>query len=252
METYLEEVERLGREAADREIGAVDYLPQLERSHLNELAEFRAAFLSESDRYEYGRLLVSGPFNWLDGDQRLGLIVFGAEVDTASSDFELKRQCEAYRGDQHLFKHEPELFRRVSASGQEDLVNLDSLKPLPGYAAFKTKNGYARLTRLLSPQIVSWAKEHYPKAKLFIRLDPQRFYEQQPRIMLNEMTIRPANPRWFAHLTLRSGMDDGAQYDLEPGELPVGSKKILGVPRSTHSETRIRLTSQGSIPIDDA
>jgi len=155
------------------------------------------------------------------------LIVFGAEVDRAGSEFELERQCETYRSDQQLFKHEPELFCCVSACGREDLVDLDSLKPLPGYAAFKTKNGYARLSRLLSPQIVSWAKEHYPKAKLFIRVDPHRFYEQQPRIMLNEMTIRPANPRWFAHLTLRSGMDDGAQYDLEPGELP-GDQKNTG------------------------
>lgn len=110
METYLEEVERLGREAAAREIGAVDYLPQLDRSHLNELAEFRATFLSKSDRYEYEGLLVSGLFNWLDGDLRLGLIVFGAEVDTASSDCELKRQCEAYRSDQHLFEMNQDCF----------------------------------------------------------------------------------------------------------------------------------------------
>jgi hypothetical protein len=137
----------------------------------------------------------------------------------------LERQCEPYRSDQLLFKYEPELFRRVSASGREDLVDLDALEPIAGYAGFKTENGYARLSRLLSPQIVSWAKEHYPKAKLFIRIDPNRFYQQQPKVLLNEMTIRPADPRWLAHLSLRSGMTDGAQYDLEPGELPTDQKR---------------------------
>jgi hypothetical protein len=137
----------------------------------------------------------------------------------------LERQCEPYRSDQLLFKYEPELFRRVSASGREDLVDLDALEPIAGYAGFKTENGYARLSRLLSPQIVSWAKEHYPKAKLFIRIDPHRFYQQQPKVLLNEMTIRPADPRWLAHLSLRSGMTDGAQYDLEPGELPTDQKR---------------------------
>jgi hypothetical protein len=75
LKTYFQEVERLGRETADREIGAIDYLPQLDRGHLNELAGFRAALLTESDRSEHAGLLVSGLFNWLDGDQKLGLIV---------------------------------------------------------------------------------------------------------------------------------------------------------------------------------
>lgn len=105
------------------------------------------------------------------------------------------------------------------------MVDLDALQPISGYAAFKTENGYARLSRLLSPQIVGWAKTQYPKAKLFIRVDPHRFYQQQPRMMLNEMTIRPADPRWVAHLSLRSGTTDGGQYDLEPGELPGDQKR---------------------------
>jgi hypothetical protein len=39
-------------------------------------------------------------------------------------------------------------------------------------------------------------------------------------MMLSEMTIRPADPRWFSHLTLRPGMEDGARYDLDPASYP--------------------------------
>src|ERR1700686_1491978 len=223
--TYLQEVERLGQELAKRGVGAVAYLPSQERSFLNAMAKFRAGFLSDSDWNQHGGLLSPGLFDWLSREQRLGLLLFGVEVDQASSGFELERQCEAYHSDQLLFAREPELFSHVHDGGHEDLIPLDCLAPLSGCAAFKTRSGYAKLSHLISPQIVSWAKQQYPKAKLFVRVDPHRFYEQEPRMMLSEMTIRPADPRWFSHLTLRPGMEDGARYDLDPGKLPADYKQ---------------------------
>lgn len=220
LEDYSQQVTRLGREFAENGLTAMDDLANLDQSFLHEVAAFRTELLSESDRKRYAGLLASGLFKSLEEDKRLGLIVFGAEIDAESSRFELERQCDVYRDDQLLFARQPELFRDVLDGGHEDLIPLDCLTPLADYAAFKTRSGYAKLSHLLSPQIVSWAKQQYPKAKLFIRVDPHRFYEQKPRMMLSEMTIRPADPGWFSRLSLRPGMKDGAQYDLDPGELP--------------------------------
>jgi hypothetical protein len=71
-------------------VGAVDYLPSQERSFLSAMAKFRAGFLSDSDWNEHGGLLASGMFDWLSREQRLGLLLFGVEVDQASSRFELR------------------------------------------------------------------------------------------------------------------------------------------------------------------
>jgi hypothetical protein len=146
------------------------------------------------------------------------LIAFAVEVDQERSRFELQRQCEPYARKQVLFVREPDLYRRVRTDGSGDLLDVDGLKHTPGCSAFKTESGYARISYLLPSKIVEWAKMNYPNAKLFVCLDPHRFYEEPPRRMLNEVAIRPVDPRWLSQLMLRNGMRDGGEYLLEPGD----------------------------------
>lgn len=139
LEDYSQQVTRLGQEFAENGLTAMDDLANLDQSFLHEVAVFRTELLSESDRKRYAGLLASGLFKSLEGDKRLGLIVFGAEIDAERSRFELERQCEVYREDQLLFARQSELFRHVLDGGHDDLIPLDCLTPPRLHAAYLFK-----------------------------------------------------------------------------------------------------------------
>jgi hypothetical protein len=69
---------------------------------------------------------------------------------------------------------------------------------------------------MLPSAIVNVLAAVYPRAPLFVRLDPQKAWLQPAMQLLMEAILVPANPTWWRSLGLYRGQETGAQYVIDP------------------------------------
>ncbi|WP_353654264.1 hypothetical protein [Agrobacterium sp. Ap1] len=83
-----------------------------------------------------------------------------------------------------------------------------------GGEVYRAGKGYTELCSYLSPEIVNWARNEWPDAPTFIRLNADRYIAEKPPQKLWESAMVPANPGWFSNFSLRKGMTEFASYQL--------------------------------------
>jgi hypothetical protein len=137
-----------------------------------------------------------------DRAQRLASFAFCFDIQYELDVLTVLKQCEPYCPEQRLFASAPTLFshiRRTDESNRPDLelIARNAIKNLNGSEIYAVDGGYARLSHLLNPGIVNWARATFPAAPMFVRLDPHFFEARQPPQYLAEATLVPANPTWL-------------------------------------------------------
>lgn len=153
-------------------------------------------------------------------NERISLFALCFDIQYALDVISLKRQCEQYRQNHVLFHGSPDLFSKIrskSETGNPDLelININAIQAVNDSEIYNVGDGFARLTHLLNPGIVNWARGCFPNSPIFVRLDPHFFSKKQPPKLLTEATLVPANPKWLADFSLRKGMKEFAAYCLD-------------------------------------
>jgi hypothetical protein len=223
IDAYFDEIERLAQICIDRSLvphEVVEQPPQNLREAIGRCLELRTQFLSESDERRLGAYFELGLFAERSPRERITAFAVAFELQHAMDVLAIERQCEDYDSSQELFAGAPSLFcklRKKAEGGQPDyeLIDATAVRPVAGSEIYKAENGYGKLTPYLNPGIVNWAREQFPAAALFIRLDPHFFSNQQPLQLLTEATFVPANPKGLPRFSLRKGMKEFAAYALQ-------------------------------------
>ncbi len=150
---------------------------------------------------------------------------FMCEVDHAADRKRVTLECIPYQRDQPLFIGAPHLLnaiRRRQTSGAPDgeLIDDGAVNCVGDTNIYRAAPGYTRLSRHLPAGIPVWAKQAFPAAPRYLRLDAQQFHSSEPLALLTEAAIFPADPTWLKQLNLRKGMKTYAQYDLMTARRP--------------------------------
>lgn len=179
----------------------------------------RQAMLTDADKETYRGYLEIGYFPGPDENLRLAWWAFALELTARYEARSIERRCALYRPDQPLFVGAPKLFNEIrtreDGSGPDlELINDNAIRSIYSSEVYKVGRGFAKLPPELEPTIPNWAREAYPDAPLFIRLDPTRHFEAEPLHSLTEAAMVPANPHWMETLALFADTSTYAQYDL--------------------------------------
>lgn len=228
IETYFGNVGQLAN-IADRTGVAVHELIEKPGHHaaiVDPSIAFREGMLSSEEVNALGGYLAIGFFVGRSRRERLAAFAMTLEVGREVTRLKVKRQCQRYNSTQPLFLGVPSLFdrirRRNSGSYDYELIDEEAVSSLSGSEIYRVGSGFTRLCPFLSPGIINYARNQWPEAPIFLRLDADVFSATQPLLLLTEATLVPANPRWLKNFSLRKGMKDFASYKLQDCSLSEG------------------------------
>lgn len=218
---YEELLDRFADELAAADGAWEAYMPTLFASSVeaNECVDLRRAVLTEQDIAAYRGYLEIGYFDDPDEQRRLAWWAFSFEIIARYERRELERSCSRYRRDHPLFVGSPKMFdhiRRRTDGGEPDLelVSDRSVQAVDESEVYRLDRGFGRLHPSLDATIPAWARNNYPEAPIYIRLDPSRYSADEPLRLLQEAAIVPANPHWLETLALFADSSTYAQYEL--------------------------------------
>jgi hypothetical protein len=191
------------------------------RQMVGECITSRESQLTQADDEKYRGLLETGFFPGDSEQKRIAAFALSSEVQGRVEQKKSRQHCELYHQSQALFNGAPDLWERIRRKENDspdlELIDLNAAIAKSESEIFQVKGGYAKLSRYLNPGIVNWARKVFPKAPIFVRLDPHEYYAAKPRQYLTEATLAPARPGWLHDFQLRKGMKEFASYILEPG-----------------------------------
>jgi len=244
------ELERMAESCARYGASAIDALGALaskEATRFGRLVDLRAALMTVADEQRASPYLPTGFLRDLPDPRRLAGITACLELEGLITQKELRSRFARYERTQAVFVRESGAWdaRRRRAAGDEDseLIALrPPLRQVEGSEVIACGKGYARLDPFLSPGILAWACATFPAAPIFVRLDPQAWFESRPSQRLWERVVIPANPKWWRRLGLYAGETDGGVYELEdalPGDITrFWEYRVRGVRRLESSATK--------------
>jgi hypothetical protein len=179
---------------------------------IEELIAFRKALVGSKELEEVRSFLVIGYFQKYSGLERATCFIICFELNEIVTKLNWRQRCEPYTGSQPLFRKSPALFENIH---NNDLIDFKVLEQVNGSEIVKFANGYGYLDWTLNPMIASWTKQTFPNHEIFVRVNPQEFFERQPRQRLFESILMPANPNWWKNLSIHNRMKEGASYMLD-------------------------------------
>jgi hypothetical protein len=180
---------------------------------------FRAGVMTSEDTAEAGPLLETGFFPDPDVGRRLAWWAFCFEIVRREENLALERVCQPYAPDQPLFVGAPALLARIrrrETTGAPDFELIDdaAVTCVSRSEVYVAGPCFTKLAPSLPARIPVWARETFPKAPRFLRLDPSQFHQTQPMMLLQEAAMVPANPNWMATLALFPETSTFAHYEL--------------------------------------
>lgn len=169
--------------------------------------------------------LEAGYFQQAAAGRRLAWWLFYFDIAHEFANLSLERSCELYSRDHPLFQGAPSLFAKIRCTipaggkgqGVSDLELIDEkcIRSIEESELFALNPGYGRLVGSLHHTIPAMARQLYPDAPRFVRLDPHFWSADQPLMRLEEVAITPADPTWMEQLSLPPRTDRFAAYLLE-------------------------------------
>ena len=229
LEHYFKQVEASAEEAVRQDQSAFIHLDGLMNDPaVMACANFRGMMLTEAEITATQPLLEIGYFRGPQPLERVAWFVFSSDVNGEVVNRTLERACHRYTVEQPLFAGTPPLFnaiRQREGSGSPDFELIDeaAISCIHDSEIYHAGTGFAKLVPCLRPGIVNWAREKFPTARRYLRLDPYRFYRTQPLSLLQEAALVPANPHWMSTVALFPRTKEFAAYvleDCDPRESP--------------------------------
>lgn len=211
-------------------------------------ASFRENMLEARESEALSAYLEIGYFLDPSPTTRIAWYAFSNDLARIAQERATLSACERYDVNQPLFKAVPKLFnsiRKRAGQNSSDLELIDEadVACIDDTEIYKVCNKFAKLSPYLSPCIPAWARQAYPEASKFIRLDPHKVFEAKPSISLLEAALVPADPRWMENLELHVRTNTYASYQLlpdngVPGSLEYFDYHVSGVRRLEVQATR--------------
>jgi hypothetical protein len=96
-----------------------------------------------------------------------------------------------------------------------ELIDDKAIRHIEDSELFALNPGFGQLADSLHRTIPASARQLYPDAPRFLRLDPYFWSATQPLMRLEEVAVTPCDPKWMARLSLPSGVRTFAAYLLE-------------------------------------
>lgn len=218
IDEYFEKLARLMHQAKNVGLAIEELVEQRDQQLVVPLLSFRERMLTSGDENWLSGYLPTGFFAGWTRRERLAAFALTFEAQREWKRIEVRSLCEPYAKSQRLFKHAPHMFdeirKRVNGRPDQELINVLAAKSIDGSEVYRAGNGYTKLCPYLSPDIVNWAREEWPSAPTFIRLDADRYTAEQPLQRLWESAMVPASPSWLSNFSLRKGMKDFGSYQL--------------------------------------
>lgn len=225
IDTYLAEVDRLAAEADARSLELARLIEGLKGASpvAEACVDFRGEVATEAERDGVEPYLQIGFFADADPERRKAWWLFYFDIGRTLAVLGLRRACAPYAREQPLFVGASELFeavRRREGTGSPDLELLDdrAVSCVHGSDVYEVGSGFGRLAQMLKPQIANWARDQFPQAPRFLRLDPWEFHHAQPPMVLLEAALTPADPKWLSTLALFPRTQTYAAYVLQDAD----------------------------------
>jgi len=232
IDEYFNRVNTLARECAQSDTAPHDMIESrgIGNRDIAECMKTRLELITAPELEKLNAYLEIGLFVFAKKpSERQALFALSFDIQHALDLVSLKMQCAPYEPNQPLFQGALSLLNHIRQRSNDsvdgELLDLSAIRSVSGLSIYKVDGGFSRLTCLLNPGVVNWARARYPNSPTFIRLDPFFFKHQQPRELLTEATLVPANRKWLGDFSLRKGMKDFALYalqDVSPQDDPRG------------------------------
>ncbi len=184
---------------------------------------FRESMATDGELSAVEGYLEIGFFPDPDEMRRRAWWLFVFDINDARDNLVLEVVCAPYSLDQPLFQGAPRLFDHIrkrqsdADAGRPDyeLIDEAEVHSVQDSEVFALPSGFAKLAPQLRPQVAAWARAEFPAAPRYLRLDPRNWYPAQPRMLLQEAALVPADPTWLRTLGLFPGMKTFAEYVLQ-------------------------------------
>lgn len=182
-----------------------------------QLIRVRTHMITGADRDRVSGLLPTGFFRNLPPDQRIAAFLVSLDLADRTERRSLRSRFAEYQRDMPLFVERRDLFANAR---NLELINFKALGEIRGDGVVSLSPGFGRLDPMLPASLVQTMATAYEGKPLFVRLDPQQSWKQQPPQVLMETTLVPANPRWWKTLALHTREATGGKYMLIPPTSP--------------------------------
>lgn len=219
-DTYQVNLNRLAAEVLISQVSAHEFLEDRLKSEdvcAIETVIFREKMLVGSDREKVADLLAMGFFRGFSVDRRAAAFLVSFDISTAARRKDLQVRFERYSEGQPLFQKSPKL---LSYARNTELIDSSGVSGIDDDGIVTLENGFGLLDPMLPPSLVRTMSDSYPHCRLYVRLDPQKFWTTRPTQLLTEATLVPANPRWWEALALHRGEGTGGSYFIDPAVSP--------------------------------
>jgi hypothetical protein len=219
---YLAEVDRFAEQMDHQHLGFELFISGLKGT--SALAEacvkFRHGIATTAELADSAHYLELGFFADPDPERQSAWWLFLLDVNAAANRISYQRICEPYAPNQPLFVGAPNLFahiRRRDGVGSPDFELIDdrAVQCVDRSEIYRAGPGFSKLAADLHPRIANWARDNFPVAPRFLRLDAEQFHLEQPLMALREAALVPANPKWMETLALFPNTKTFASYILE-------------------------------------
>ncbi len=143
------------------------------------LLAFRESILTSEDESWLNGYLTIGFFAGWTRHERLAAFALTFEAQREWKKTAVRALCEPYTESQLLFENAPDLYRNIrqrqGGTRDQELINVIATASVDGGEVYRAGKGYTELCSYLSPEIVNWARNEWPDAPTFIRLNADRY-----------------------------------------------------------------------------
>lgn len=185
-----------------------------------ELFEFRKYYLDAHDRDRIAPYLEFGYYTGQSEDDRVVFFCLEFELEAVARRTRLVNFCKAYDDGQTAFTLEPRLTDHIRVKGsrkggpENEMVKYAELQQIHDSEVMMFDKSFVKLVPALNPRIPEWISTTFPRAPLFVRIDPDIASRNQlPQLLTEELKV---NPYAYApaEFELNHNMVRGEEYSL--------------------------------------
>lgn len=197
----------------------IEKLINLNDEVIYSIVSFRKNTINPTENFNYVK--YSQYFSNLMFEDRIACFAVCSDLEDLTIKKNWRLRCEKYSQNQALFKFEPSLlnFLRKKSTGAIDFELIDSSKfqliNRSSILSFNNKTAFVYLDFAINPALLTWAKENFPKNKLYIKINPHKVFREIPDKNFEFIKIIPANPKWWKKVKIHNKTKEQACYILE-------------------------------------
>jgi len=177
-----------------------------------DLIKIRSELFIEHEKRFIDSLIDIGLYCNLPLSDRGGIFQVIIDIEDNIRDIDIDRRCEKYNGDQPLFRQVPALMKHIRDGELIDIAILEQEKELP---IFRYDRNRCRADYYLPVEVINFAKKNYANSKQYIRIDPYALKDFYFKQFIQEVVIRPSDPKKIVNLSYYKNEHDSFQCILQ-------------------------------------